>query len=159
VLAQLRRHATPSEGIRDRQVLVALPDPAPAAALTAPLARLGYTVEDLALPEESGRLLEEGVYEVVVTSRAAVMPGLRETLYQRITRLSPDARRRIFLILVGDEFRTGDGTQAFTALADLVVHPKDAGASESVLLNALVERNRLYRAYLDARQRFEASAG
>ena len=30
-----------------------------------------------------------------------------------MSRLSPDARRRVFLVLVGDEFKTGDGTQAF----------------------------------------------
>jgi hypothetical protein len=49
-----------------------------------------------------------------------------EGLWQRCARLTPDARRRIFLVLIGDDFRTADGTQAFGALADLVINPKDA---------------------------------
>jgi hypothetical protein len=75
-------------------------------------------------------------------------------------RLPPDSRRTVFLVLVGDEFKTGDGTQAFAAQADLVVGtdaaPNDV---ESVLLNTMAERTRLYQVFLDARRRFEEAAG
>jgi hypothetical protein len=85
-------------------------------------------------------------------------PAKGETLYQRITRLSPDTRRRIFLILVGDDFKSGDGTQAFVALADLVLSTRDAAGAEIAIRNTLTERTRLYQAFTDARRRFEASA-
>jgi len=107
--------------------------------------------------EEGSRLIEQGVYELVVANRAAA-PGGKESLYQRMSRLSPDARRRVFLVLVGDDFKTGDGTQAWIAMADLVVHPRDLGNADAVLTKTVEERSRLYQVYLDARKRFEISA-
>lgn len=140
------------------QVLVALSDPSLAHALTAPLRKIGYEIDALDRPEEGGRLLEEGFYEVVVTNKTANVPGKGESLYQRLIRLPPDSRRNVFLVLVGDEFKTGDGTQAWTAQADLVVG-RDAGDVEPVLLNTMAERTRLFQTFLDARRRFEEAAG
>jgi hypothetical protein len=128
-----------------------VPDRALAGALTLPLTRLGYTIEMLDTPEEGGRLLEQGVFGVVITTRTAAVPGRSEMLYQRVARLNPEARRRIFLILVGEDLKTGDGTQAFVLQADLVVNPRDAGNVESAMLNAMAERNRVYQPFLEAR--------
>ena len=158
-LARLRREIGAGDRGAATQVLVAVPDRAVAGALTMPLTRLGHTIEMLDTPDEGGRLLEQGVYGVVITTRTAAVPGKGETLYQRVTRLNPDARRRIFLILVGDEVKTGDGTQAFVAQADFVVNPRAAGSVEGPLLNAMAERSRIYQAFLDARKRAEAAAG
>lgn len=160
VVAQLRRelsHGEPTGG--KGQVLVALADRGQAGALTLPLTRFGYAVDTLDSLDEGGRRLEEGVYDIVITNRTAALPGKTESLCQRVGRLSPEARRRIFLVLVGEEFRTGDGSQAFAALVDLVIHPKDAGSAEGVLLGTLAERSRLYRVFIDARERFEATLG
>ncbi len=140
------------------QVLVALSDASLSQAITAPLRRLGYEIDSLDRPEEGGRLLEEGFYEVVVTNKTANVPGKAESLYQRLIRVPPDARRNVFLVLVGDEFKTGDGTQAWAAQADLVIG-RDAGDIESVLLNTMAERTRLFQVFLDARRRFEEAAG
>jgi hypothetical protein len=140
------------------QVLVALGDPALSQAITGPLRKIGYEIDALDRPEEGGRLLEEGFYEVVVTSKAASVPGQAESLYQRLIRLPPDARRTVFLVLVGDEFKTGDGAQAWAAQADLVIG-RDGGDIESVLLNTMAERTRLFQVFLDARRRFEEAAG
>ena len=110
-------------------------------------------------PEEGGRLLEQGVYGIVITTRTAPVPGKTEMLYQRVTRLNPEARRRIFLILVGEDLKTADGMQAFVLQADFVVNPRDAGTVEAPLLNAIAERNRVYQAFLEARKRMEAATG
>jgi len=160
-LAQLRREVGASESGRGgaTQVLVAVPDRAVAGALTLPLTRLGHAIEMLDTPEEGGRLLEQGAYGVVITTRTAAVPGKSETLYQRVSRLNPDARRRIFLILVGEDLKTADGTQAFVLQADFVVNLRDVGTVEVALLNSMAERNRLYQAFLDARKRAEAAAG
>ncbi len=160
-LAQLRREVGASESSRGAPapVLVAVPEHAVAGALTLPLTRLGHTIEMLDTPEEGGRLLEQGAYGIVITTRNAAVPGKSETLYQRVCRLNPDARRRIFLILVSDDLKTGDGTQAFVLQADFVVNPRDAGAAEGALLNSMAERNRVYQAFLEARKRLEAASG
>jgi predicted Zn finger-like uncharacterized protein len=158
MLARLQRQIRGTQvGPGQGQVLVAVAETAQAQALTAPLVQIGYSIDALDRPEEGGRLLEEGFYEVVITNRQAPVPGAAESLHQRVIRLAPDSRRRIFLVLIGDEFKTGDGTQAYAMQADLVVG-RDAGDIEHVLLNTMAERTRLYQVFLDARRRFEEAA-
>ncbi len=140
------------------RALVALPDRSLAGQIGLTFSRLGLGVDTLDDWEEGARLLEQGVYHIVATARVAGQAGKGESLYQRINRLSPDARRRLFLVLVGDEFKTGDGTQAFAVLADVVVNARDAGGADGVLRGTLGERQRLYQTYFDARRRHEEAA-
>jgi predicted Zn finger-like uncharacterized protein len=158
MMAQLRREMSFSEGgkVAGRAV-VALGDRTRAGAMALPLTRIGYQVDTVDNPDEGARLLEQGAYDLVVATRAAAAAG-RESLYQRLNRLSPDARRRLFVVLVGDEFKTGDATQAWAVMADLVVSSRDIPTADAVLLPALAERTRLYQVYNDARKRVEATA-
>lgn len=144
-----------AEGIGD--ALVALPDPVLAHALADALGRLGYGVDAVEDIEEGARLLEQGAYSVAVTARTVTMPGRPETLAQRMLRLPLDTRRRVFVILVGEEFRTADGTQAWAAQADLVLNPRDAAACEGFIRATLAERRRLYQPFEDARRRIETT--
>jgi predicted Zn finger-like uncharacterized protein len=134
--------------------LVALSGPS-AALLQQALVGLGFNVDVVDDVEEGARLIEQGVYEVAVTARTASEPGKPESLAQRMLRMPVDMRRRVFVILVGDEFRTADGTQAWAAQADLVVHPADAGRCQHLIRSTMAERKRLYQPLLDARRRIE----
>gem|GEM_PF-1482770 len=157
MMAQIRREMSIGEGKMVGRAMVALTDRAQAGAMALPLTRLGYQVDTVENAEEGASLLEQGVYDLVVATRSPAAAG-RESLYQRLNRLSPDRRRRIFLVIVGDEFKTGEGTQAWAVIADLVIAARDIPTADSVLLPALAERTRLYQVFVDARKRFEASA-
>lgn len=161
MMAQLRREMSlgdaPAGG--GGKALVCLPDRGVAAGLTVTLTRLGYQVDTIEDAEEGARLLEQGVYGVVATARSAAAGARGENLYQRAARLSPDGRRRIFLILVGDECKTGDGTQAWTMSADVAVNTRDVATADAIVRNTVAERARLYQVFLDSRRRFEESAG
>jgi len=157
MMAQLRREMATGEESHRPQALVAFPDPAPAAAITLTLTRMGYHVETVDEFEEGARLLEQGMFQVVATARVAAAQGRPESLYQRLARLPPDARRRLFVILIGDEFKTGEGTQAFLVVADLVLHSRDAGTADQVIRSTVAERKRLYQAYDEAWKRFDES--
>lgn len=134
--------------------IIALSGPA-ASALQTALVGLGFNVDAVEDIEEGARLIEQGVYEVAVTSRTPPEPGKPETLQQRLLRMGSDARRRVFVILVGEEFRTADGTQAWVAQADLVVHPNDAGRCDHLIRGTMAERKRLYQPMNDARRKIE----
>ena len=157
MMAQIRREMSIGEGKMVGRAMVALTDRAQAGAMALPLTRLGYQVDTVENAEEGARLLEQGVYDLVVATRSPAAGG-RESLYQRLNRLSPERRRRIFLVIVGDEFKTGEGTQAWAVIADLVIAARDIPTADSVLLPALAERTRLYQVFVDARKRFEAAA-
>jgi predicted Zn finger-like uncharacterized protein len=158
LMAQLRREMSlgdaPSSGGR---ALVCLPDRNAAGALTVALTRVGYQVDTIDDPEEGARLLEQGICSVVATARSAGAGPRGENLYERAGRLNPDGRRRIFLILVGDDYKTGDGTQAWTMSADVVLNTRELATADVVVRNTVAERARLYQAFLDARRRFEES--
>ena len=157
MLAQLRRELSLGEGKPVGRAMVVLPDRGQAGAMALPLTRLGYQVDPVENPEDAGRLMDQGAYDLVVTTRTAGAPG-RETVYQRLNRLSPEGRRRLFVVLVGDEFKTGDGTQAWAVLADMVIAARDIPNADAALLPTLAERTRLYQVFVDARTRFEANA-
>lgn len=141
-----------AEGQND--AVIALSGPA-AAHVQGALERLGFRVDTVEDVEEGARLLEQGVYELAVTAREIAEAGKPETLAQRILRLTPDARRRVFVVYVGDAFRSGDGTQAWAAQGDLVLSPADAPRCENLIRSTLAERKRLYQPFLDARRRIE----
>jgi hypothetical protein len=158
LMAQIRREMTVGPATGGERALIALPERSHAGAMTLVLSRLGYQVDTLDDPAEGGRLLEQGVYDVVVTARLAGTP-VKESLYQRIARMGSEARRGVFLVLVGDDLKTGDGTQAWACQADLVVNSREAAACDAVFRNILAERNRLYQAFQEARKRYEAAGG
>lgn len=147
IMAQIRRAS--GDPNRTGKALVGLTASAQRGAAALPLNRLGFQVDTLESVEEGGRLLDQGVYDVVVTNRG---PG---TLHERISRLNPEARRRLFVVVVGDEFKSGDGTQAWVVQADLALNTRDLGTADGPILNTLGERTRLYQVFLDARRRWE----
>jgi hypothetical protein len=135
--------------------LVALGDSGQASAMASTLTRQGYTVDSLSDMEEAVRLLEQGFYTVAVTTPTTAQPGQRDSLYQRILRLAPETRRQIFLILLGEGFKTGEASQAFAAIGDLVVNPQELGAVDDVLRKTVAERSRMYQVFLDTLAREE----
>jgi len=137
------------------RAMVSFPDPALAQAMAGTLTRLGY-VTDIVPGDDAARVLEQGLFTMAATARVAAAPG-KESLYQRLTRSSPEARRKIFVILAGDEFKTGDGMQAWAVLADLVLSSKDAGMSDNAIRTVMAERGRLYQVYIESKRRYEES--
>ena len=151
--AALERAERAAAGERD--AIVALVGPA-AEPLQKAIEHLGFHVDVVEDIEEGARLLEQGVYEVAVTSRSVAEPGRPETLAQRMLRMPLDTRRRVFVVLVGEEFRSGDGTQAWAVQADLVLHPSDIARAEHLVRATMTERKRLYQPLVDARRRIES---
>lgn len=160
-MAQMRREMSipGTESTSHERALVAIPDRAQAAAITLALTRLGYGVDSVEEHEDAARFVEQGVYAVAATSRAGAGPGRGESLYQRINRLSPEQRRQLFVILIGDEFKSADGLQGFAVMADLVLHTRDLAGADNVIRSMLTERKRLYQVFNEARRRFEAAVG
>lgn len=157
MMAQLRREMAGGSPKGGSRALIAVNDRGLAAGIAMPLSRQGYALDTVSDHDEASRLIEQGLYNLVVTTRQAAVKG--ETVYQRLGRLSPELRRRIFLVLLGEEYKTGDGTQAWSVLADLVIHTRDVPACDTVLQNVVGERTRLYQVFVDARRRFEEHAG
>ncbi len=138
------------------RALVALDDRQRAEEIAGPLERLGYEV-DIMSDADAVRALEQAAHVIVVMART-VAEGDGVTSYQRLFILNSDMRRGFFLILVGDEYTTGDGVQAFVVHGDLVIASPDAGSCEVLIRDRLIERTRLFRAFIESKRKNEADA-
>jgi len=137
------------------RALVALDDKQRAGELARSIMRLGYEV-DIMSDADGVRAMELGAHTIVAMARTVAESGAL-TCYQRLFLLPSDIRRLFFLILVGEEYTTGDGVQAFVVHGDLVVASPDAGSCEVVIRERLIERNRLFRVFVECKRKNEAS--
>ena len=136
------------------RALVALTDPSDQglqSAVIALLERCGYGVETAADPQQGIQLLERNSYAVVATTPNGAQGNVSP--YKRVAALAPEVRRDLFLVLLGSDFSSGDGTQAFAAMADMVLNPKDVASSEELLRSTVTERTRLFQAFQEAQVR------
>ena len=132
--------------------LICVPSAEQANGLGTMLGRLGFASEALDPQlEEKILRLQQGEYPVVATSRNGVPE--EKNLYRIVRMLPPEIRRRVFLVLVGDEFKSGEGTQAFAVLADLVIHSNDAASAERLVAKTMIERRRVYQTFWDVEDR------
>jgi hypothetical protein len=150
-MVPLKPTALPGE-----RALVALDDKVRAGEMARSLGVLGYEV-DIMSDAEGVRMIELGSHVIVVMARTVAESGAF-TCYQRLFVLNSDLRRGFFLILVGDEYTTGDGLQAFVVHGDLVIASPDAASCEAIIRERLIERTRLFRAFVDCKRKHEAAA-
>lgn len=66
-----------------------------------------------------------------------------------INRLAMSLRRRMFLALLGDRFRTMDNMAAFALSANVVVNRKDLDRLGSVLKKTVSDNGKFYKVFLD----------
>lgn len=160
MMAQVRREMTSGgeAAHSGERALVALSDRGLAGNVALALSRLGYGVDPADDTDEAARLMEQGVYTVVVTAPVAGA-GNRESLYQRALRLPQESRRRMFLVAVADSVKTGEGLHAFVLQADLAVNTREIAHLETQVRKTLDEKTRLYKAYTEARRRADAESG
>lgn len=137
------------------RALVALDDQQRAGEIARCLELLGYEV-DIMSDADGVRAIEQAAHVIVVMART-VAEGGALTCYQRLFLLNSDIRRGFFLILVGDEYTTADGVQAFVVHGDLVIASPDASSCEVIIRERLIERSRLFRAFIECKRKNEAS--
>ena len=85
-------------------------------------------------------LLEDG-FDGQETGKSPVMNFLSHT--------TMSSRRRIFLALIGDRFKTMDEIMAFSLSANIVVNSKEIEKLSSVLKRGLSEHEKFYKVFMD----------
>jgi hypothetical protein len=97
--------------------------------------------------------------ELVVDSRSEVIvlsPGFDPerqggaALMLHVNRLTPQARRRTFVVLVSPQLRTLDTYLAFANGVNLTIHPEDVDSFQSIFERSVRDFNELYRPFNQA---------
>jgi len=129
-----------------RRVLLCQDDPLIRETLRKALDASRYEIFSADLAPEAIELLHESRGEVIVLS-----PGFDadhqggSAMMQYINTLTPQARRRTYVVLVSQQLRTLDTYLAFANGVNLTVHPEDVAAFQSIFERSVRDFNELYR--------------
>src|SRR5690606_26217350 len=114
--------------------------------LKALLERMGYTVDDPDTADCALQRLRFTQYRLIVLNDAfgGQAPN---PVASYLANLNMSVRRDIFVVLLGERFKTADHWQAFVESVNLVCHPGDLPRLPALLKRALGEHERLYRIF------------
>jgi PleD family two-component response regulator len=131
---------------RRRRLLLCLDDAALRENLRAALEASRYEIFSADFAPEAIEILHESRGEVIVLS-----PGFDSehqggaAMMQYINSLTPQNRRRTFVVLISSQLRTLDTYLAFANGVNLTIHPEDINSFQSIFERSLRDFNELYR--------------
>jgi len=70
-------------------------------------------------------------------------------IFQYLNHLSMSFRRKMFVLLIGDKFKTMDHMMAFTTSANLVVNWKDLDKLSNILRRSVSDNEKFYKVFMD----------
>lgn len=129
-----------------RRVLLCQDDPQIRETLRGALETSRYEIFSADLAPEAIEILHESRAEVIVLS-----PGFDSdhqggaAMMQYVNALTPQVRRRTYVVLVSPQLRTLDTYLAFANGVNLTVHPEDVSAFQSIFERSVRDFNELYR--------------
>jgi CheY-like chemotaxis protein len=129
-----------------RRVLLCLDDPSMRESLRAALEPSHYEMFSADYAPEAIEILHESRAEVIVLSPTFDADHQGGTaMMQYVNSLTPQIRRRTFVVLVSPQLRTLDTYLAFANGVNLTIHPEDVSSFQSVFERSVRDFNELYR--------------
>jgi PleD family two-component response regulator len=147
--ANLSKSSTPSAEANKwqrRRVLLCVADGGSRETLRAALDPARYEIFSADFAPEAIEILHESRAEVIVLS-----PGFDPdhqggaVMMQYVNSLTPQVRRRTYVVLLSQQLRTLDTYLAFANGVNLTVHPEDLTTFQSVFERSVRDFNELYR--------------
>lgn len=145
-LRQAQPQANEAKKWQRRRVLLGLEDPEVRESLRAALDPSRYEMFSADYAPEAIEILHESRAEVIVLSPnfdAEHQGGA--AMMQYVNSLTPQVRRRTYVILISPQLRTLDTYLAFANGVNLTVHPEDVSSFQSIFERSIRDFNELYR--------------
>ena len=115
---------------------------------TTALTELEYKLQRAKSPEHAVHKLRFNQYHVVVFHEKFGGTTLENSpLYEFIRDMPMDTRRKTFIALVGESFKTLDNMEALAYSVNLVINQKDFDQLETVLKKSIGENETFYKVY------------
>jgi PleD family two-component response regulator len=129
-----------------RRVLLCLDDPGMRETLRVAMEPSRYEIFSSDFAPEAIEILHESRAEVIVLSPTFDAEHQGGTaMMQYVNSLTPQIRRRTYVVLISPQLRTLDTYLAFANGVNLTVHPEDLSTFQSVLERSTRDFNELYR--------------
>ena len=115
---------------------------------TTALAELEYKLQRAKSPEHAVHKLKFNQYHVVAFHEKFGGSTLETSpLYEFIRDMSMDTRRKIFVALVGENFKTLDNMEALAYSVNLVINQKELDQLEAILKKSIGDNDNFYKVY------------
>jgi hypothetical protein len=112
------------------------------------LTELDYKLQRAKSPEHAVHKLKFNQYHVVVVHEKFGDTTLKNSpLYEYIRDMPMDTRRKTFVALVGENFKTLDNMEAFAYSVNLVINQKDFDQLETILKKSIGDNETFYKVY------------
>jgi DNA-directed RNA polymerase subunit RPC12/RpoP len=118
--------------------------------ITPALEELGYkAIQSLSLQEAMSKIRLHP-FDMVMISDGFDGRGLDgNPVINYLNHLSLSVRRKIYLVLISDRFKTMDNMMAFTMSANLVVNPEDLSNIRLILKKGASDSEKFYKVFMD----------
>jgi len=129
-----------------RRVLLCMDEAQIRETLRTALPPMRYEIFSADVAPEAIEILHESRAEVIVLSPSfdAEHQG-GAAMMQYVNSLTPQVRRRTYVVLVSPQLRTLDTYLAFANGVNLTLHPEDVGSFQAIFERSLRDFNELYR--------------
>jgi PleD family two-component response regulator len=134
-----------------RRVLFCVEDPALREKLRLSLDPSHYEVFSADFAPEAIEIFHESRAEVIVLS--PLFDNEHQgggAMMQYVSTLTPQVRRRTYVVLMSPQLRTLDTYLAFANGVNLTIHPEDAGSFQAIFERSVRDFNELYRPHNQA---------
>ncbi len=122
-------------------------------AWSAALSGLEFKLQTANSPEHAVHKLKFSSFNVVILHENYGETTLETSpLYNYIINMPMSSRRKIFVILVGKNFKSTDNMEAFAHSVNLVVNERDIDKLDVILKKSINENNIFYKIYRDTLQ-------
>jgi len=115
---------------------------------TAALTELEYKLQRAKSPEHAVHKLRFNQYHVIAIHEKFGDTTLETSpLYEFIRDMSMNTRRKTFVALVGENFKTLDNMEALAYSVNLVINQKDLDQLETILKKSIGDNDNFYKVY------------
>lgn len=128
--------------------LVCEDDPAPREKIRAKLKQMNYRITEVSSQRDALKNMRFHVYELIVLNESFENSTIENNhILCYLNFLNMAMRRDIFVVLVGNNFRTMDNMNAFAHSVNIVVNSKDLDQLEMILKKSLADHQQFYRTF------------
>jgi hypothetical protein len=129
-------------------VLLCLDRDHPCGGLKSVLQDMGYVVDRAAAVDQALQRLRFNQYRLIVLAEE-FGGSVPNPVAGYLAELNMNIRRDMFVVLIGERFKTADHLQAFIESVSLVLHPDDLPQSQALLTRCLQDYERFYKVFVD----------
>lgn len=141
-------------GVGSATALICDSDPSTREKIKAAIAELGYQITEAQATKDAVKNMRFHVYDLICVNdnfdAGQDDTKTMNSVLSYVENLAMSTRRQIFVVLIGDRYRTMDNMAAFNKSVNLVLNPKNLDDAGTIIKKAMDDNEAFYYVYKDS---------